>query len=274
MLPTTRPDRKNLTIFTSPDQQQQQPEAEAARTTTTSPIAVNKRRVHLLRDGLILLVSMILAVAFIVWGPKGDFLAGRAFTVTTTNEVTYIYYNWTVQLPLDTPKLNMQAWNNRLVGSVTFMPAPAQDKHYTISIETTAAGRMFTITPWTMGQTQQSGFGIVVSDLLPNVWGIDYANVVVYIPSHRNYSELVWNTYPPATAYASLPGRKWNVHFEGLTQAGIYYDKFRVKTDGGSITSTGIHAAEGWLTTVHGDIDGVFNVPDGYLHTDTNGNGE
>ncbi|KAG8765926.1 hypothetical protein FRC15_006691 [Serendipita sp. 397] len=237
MLPTTRPDKKSLNSFTFPAQGQQQvQEADAVR--TTSPVAVNKRRVHLLRDGLLILVSLILAVAFIVWGPKGDFLAGRAFTVTTTNEVTYIYYNWTVQLPLETPTLNMQVWNNRLVGTVRFVPAPAEDKHYTISVETTAAGGMFKLTPWTMGQTQQSGFGIVVSDLLPNTWGIDYANVVVYIPSNRNYSELIWNTYPPATAYASLPGRKWNIHFDGLTQANIYYDKFRVKTDGGSVTST------------------------------------
>ena len=28
-----------------------------------------------------MLVSIILAVTFIVWGPTGDFIAGRAFTV-------------------------------------------------------------------------------------------------------------------------------------------------------------------------------------------------
>ncbi|KAG8801594.1 hypothetical protein FRC16_000148, partial [Serendipita sp. 398] len=60
--------------------------------------------------------------------------------------------------------------------------------------------------------------------------------------------------------------------------ANIYYDKFRVKTDGGSVTSTtdksdskGIHAAEGWITTVHGDIDGVFNVPNSTLHLNVDG---
>jgi hypothetical protein len=34
-----------------------------------------------IRDGLIVIISLILAVAFLVFGPTGDFIAGRAFTV-------------------------------------------------------------------------------------------------------------------------------------------------------------------------------------------------
>lgn len=84
------------------------------------------------------------------------------FQITTTNEVTYIYYNWTLTLPLETPTLNMQAWNNRLIGSLVFTAAPSTDTHYTVNVETTAPSGMFKLTPWTMEQAQQSGFGIVV----------------------------------------------------------------------------------------------------------------
>jgi hypothetical protein len=77
--------------------------------------------------------------------------------------VTYIYYNWTIQLPLVTPTLNMQAYNNRLVGSVLFTPAPSTDTHYTISIETTVVNGPFTFTPWTMADTDESGFTVDVS---------------------------------------------------------------------------------------------------------------
>jgi hypothetical protein len=58
----------------------------------------------------------------------------------------------------------MQAWNNRLVGDILFTAAPATDTHYTINVETTAPGGMFKLTPWTMDETQQSGFGVVVSE--------------------------------------------------------------------------------------------------------------
>jgi hypothetical protein len=58
----------------------------------------------------------------------------------------------------------MQAYNNRLVGDVLFTSAPSTDTHYTINIETTAPGGMFKLTPWTMDETQQSGFGVVVSE--------------------------------------------------------------------------------------------------------------
>jgi len=259
MLPTTSP--KKLSIFTSGVPPNRQPETPIA---AEGPVG-GKSRVHAVRELLIRVLGIILATAFIIWGPAGDFIAGRAFTITTTNEVTYIFYNWTVTLPLSTPSLNMQAWNNRLVGSVRFTSAPKTDTHYTINIETTAPGGMFKLTPWTMDQTQQSGFGIVVSDLLPNTYGIDYANVVVSIPSDRHYSELIWNTYPPATATSSLPTRKWNVKFDNLTQAGIYFDKVRILTDKGTIGSTGVRAAEGYFQTVGGTISGEYTVPPDHL---------
>lgn len=203
----------------------------------------------------------LLGVAFILWGPAGDFIAGRAFTISTTNEITYVFYNWTVTLPLSTPTLNMQAWNNRLIGDITFTSAPSTDTHYTINIETTAPGGMFKLTPWTMDETQQSGFGIVVSDLLPNTYGIDYANIVVYIPANRDYSDLIWNTYPSTSNYNSLPGRKWNVNFNNLTGAGIIFDSIKVVTDRGNIVSTGVRASSGYFESIGGTIAGQYTIP-------------
>lgn len=81
MLPTTRPNKK-LSIFTGsifPSGQQQEPDASAEPAPTSG-------RGRLLRTGVILLVSLILAVAFIVWGPSGDFVGGRAFTVSPVPE--------------------------------------------------------------------------------------------------------------------------------------------------------------------------------------------
>jgi hypothetical protein len=78
MLPTTDP-RKKPTIFTSslfPNGQQDEPVA------AEEPAPV-KSRVHLIRRVLIAVASVVLAVAFITWGPSGDFIAGRAFTVSS-----------------------------------------------------------------------------------------------------------------------------------------------------------------------------------------------
>jgi hypothetical protein len=269
-LPTTRPDKK-LSLFTSslfPNGEQSNSAGASG-----SPVVAEttSRRKRLLRDGLILLVSIILSVAFIVWGPAGDFIAGRAFTVSTTNEIAYVYYNWTMTLPLTTPSLNMQAYNNRLIGSIRFTRAPISSNHFTINIETTAPGHMFKLTPWVMAGSQQAGFGIVVSDLLPNSYGIDYANVVVGIPAGRSYGNLTWNTYPPAEGYQSIPGRRWDVHFDNLTEAGIGFDRVMVKTDGGSITSSGVRGNDITVVTVHGDINGNFTAPENHLHNSTNG---
>jgi hypothetical protein len=73
MLPTTRP-KKKLSIFTS-------------SIFPNGPVAAEepapaKSRVHLIRQVLIGVVSLVLAIAFIVWGPSGDFISGRAFTVS------------------------------------------------------------------------------------------------------------------------------------------------------------------------------------------------
>jgi len=220
-----------------------------------------KGRVHLIREVFIRVVSLVLAVAFIVWGPAGNFIAGRAFTITTTNEVTYVFYNWTVTLPISTQSLNMQAWNTRLLGDVRFATAPAYTNQYTINIETTAPSNMFKLTPWSMDETAQSGFDIEVNDLLPNTYGIDYANIVVYIPADAHYSAIVWNTIPLTTSDPSLPGHKWNVNFDNLTNAGIYFDQVRIITDSGAITSTGIRASEGYFQTNSGPITGEYTIP-------------
>lgn len=79
MLPT-RPDKKPA-IFTSslfPNGEQEQ---EA-----NTRLPEESRKKQLLRNGLVVLVSTVLAIAFIIWGPAADFIAGRAFTVSMTAE--------------------------------------------------------------------------------------------------------------------------------------------------------------------------------------------
>jgi hypothetical protein len=76
MLPTT-PTKKKPAIFTSLFSNGQRDEPVAA-----GEPAPAKGRVHLIREVFIRVVSLVLAVAFIVWGPAGNFIAGRAFTVS------------------------------------------------------------------------------------------------------------------------------------------------------------------------------------------------
>ncbi|KIM28943.1 hypothetical protein M408DRAFT_328998 [Serendipita vermifera MAFF 305830] len=283
---SNRPDKKRPSLFfpgiSSGDVQQGQSGPEqlgsgsvAAETGSSRPgmSADTKaaRKSQMIRDGIIFIICLALSVVYIVLGPAGEFIAGRAFTVSTSKEVTYIYYNWTVQLPASTPSLNMQAYNNRLVGSVLFTPAPATDNHYTISIETTVVNGPFTMHPWTMYDTQESGFTINISDILPNTYEIDYANIIVYIPSHHSYSKLTWNTYPISNSSSALPLRKWNVAFNNLTNAGITFEKIRVLTDAGSIDSDGIHAGSGYFQTLHGPISGEYTVPTANLTFNMNG---
>ncbi|PVG02642.1 hypothetical protein CPB86DRAFT_532047 [Serendipita vermifera] len=270
MLPTTAPAKKPYLFTTSLYQNENQAQPDNVEE-TTSPSLQASRRNYMIRDALVLLVCIILSVAFIVWGPSGDFIAGRAFTVSTSNEVTYIFYNWTVQIPMDSLTLNMQARNNRLVGDITFKTTSVLTTHYTVNIETTAPASMFKMT--TMSTAQQCGFSIVVDDRLPNVYGIDYANVVVYLPAQKHYKSLIWNTYPPnEDSPASLEGRKWNIHFENLTHAEIAFDKVRVETDRGVINSKGIRSTEGYFETMKGGkITGEYTVPKANLTFNDNG---
>jgi hypothetical protein len=281
---TARPDKKKLSLFfpgiSSSDAENDgvngagAGDSNAGNLSPAPPTPVNAKQVQrrqMIRDGIIIFISLVLSVAFLVFGPAGDFIAGRAFTITTTNQVTYIYYNWTIQLPLSTPTLNMQAHNNRLVGSVLLAPAPSTDNHYTVSIETTVRNGPFTFTPWTMYEAQESGFTVDISDLLPNTYNIDYANIIVYMPSGRHYSSLIWNTYPIPAGYATLPSRKWNVAFNNLTEAGIQFDKIRILTDGGGISSKGVRASEGYFQTLAGPITGEYTIPPSRLTFNTSG---
>jgi len=101
---------------------------------------------------------------------------------------------------------------------------------------------------------------------------------VVYIPADAHYSAIVWNTIPLTTSDPSLPGHKWNVNFDNLTNAGIYFDQVRIITDSGAITSTvsdtilrvmplseadiqGIRASEGYFQTNSGPITGEYTIP-------------
>lgn len=66
----------------------------------------------------------------------------------------------------------MDAYNNRIVGSILFTAAPATDNHYTISIETTVVNGPFSLTPWTMYEEQKSGFNIDVSPVPRGSFGL------------------------------------------------------------------------------------------------------
>jgi hypothetical protein len=79
MLPSTRSDKKKPSLFTS----SLFPSGEQQEASTHLPEEGRKKR--LLRDGLIVVVSMVLAISFILWGPATDFIAGRAFTVSRTS---------------------------------------------------------------------------------------------------------------------------------------------------------------------------------------------
>lgn len=215
------------------------------------------RRNQIISIGVILLFTIALFVVYIVLAPVLTMKKGL--------------YNWTFELPVSTPSLNMQAWNNRLVGSILFTPAPATDDHFTVSIETTVVKRQFAVRPWTVHDVQESGFTITVSDFLQNANATDYANIIVYIPSHYSYSKLTWNTYPLSNSSATLPFRKWNVAFNDLNDAGIRFEKIRVITDAGSIHSDGIRASSGYFQTSHGPISGKYTVPTANLTFNTNG---
>jgi hypothetical protein len=91
---TNRPDKKKLSLFFPGISSSDAPNddvngAGAARTSAgnqstpppTPVLAKQAQRKQMIRDGLIIAVSLILAVAFLVFGPSGDFIAGRAFTV-------------------------------------------------------------------------------------------------------------------------------------------------------------------------------------------------
>jgi hypothetical protein len=121
----------------------------------------------ILRNVAITVISLALAALWIVLGPHGDFLNGRAFTVSTLDQITYVFYNWTISLPLNsTSQYRFQAWNNRLVGKTSFVPVDmahglGDPNRIVVSIETTARPNdQFSINPWT-GQGL-IGFSVVV----------------------------------------------------------------------------------------------------------------
>lgn len=112
-----------------------------------------------------------------------------------------------------------------------------------------------------------------VSDLLTNTYSIDYVNVIVYIPASHIYNQLIWNTYPNVTSEVTLPSRKWNVAFGNLTDANIQFSKIKVVTDGGTISSKGLSAGEGYFQTQGGPITGEYTVPPTKLVLNTSGGG-
>jgi hypothetical protein len=124
----------------------------------------------ILRNSAITLVSLALAALWVALGPHGNFLNGRAFTVSTLDQVTYIYYNWSFSLPLDpSAQYRFQAWNNRLAGKTSFVPSDRghglidpNKNQIRVSVETTAPpNRHFSINPWTGQRT--IGFSALVS---------------------------------------------------------------------------------------------------------------
>lgn len=93
MLPTpsiasNKPDGKKLSLFfpgiSSSDAQQGENGMGSA---ATSPVPVTPidtkeaRRKQMIRDGIILFLTFALAIVYLIFGPAGDFIAGRAFTV-------------------------------------------------------------------------------------------------------------------------------------------------------------------------------------------------
>jgi hypothetical protein len=103
----------------------------------------------ILRNAAITLVSLTLAALWIALGPHGDFLDGRAFSVSTLDQVTYVFYNWSITLPLDqTTQYRFQAYNNRLVGKTSFVAVDSERRlgdpnGIFVSIETTASPAQF-----------------------------------------------------------------------------------------------------------------------------------
>jgi hypothetical protein len=86
-----RPDKKKLSLIfpgiSSSDAQNDGVNGAGASAGDFSPNpltpvhAKQTQRRQMIRDGIIVFVSLILSVAFLVFGPAGDFIAGRAFTV-------------------------------------------------------------------------------------------------------------------------------------------------------------------------------------------------
>jgi len=112
-----------------------------------------------------------------------------------------------------------------------------------------------------------------VSDLVPNTYNIDYANIIFYIPAQNSYSSLTWNTSPITPTSATLPIRKWNVAFDNLTAAAIQFDSISITTDSGAISSMGIRAGEGYFQTSGGPITGEYTIPPTHLTFNTSGGG-
>lgn len=77
MLPTSRPDNKLTLSYPFAGGEQQQENV----TTSSAPVAPSQKG-YLVREVFIRVFILILAIAFVIWGPAGDFIAGRAFTVS------------------------------------------------------------------------------------------------------------------------------------------------------------------------------------------------
>ena len=123
----------------------------------------------LLRNAAITLLSLTLAALWIALGPHGDFLNGRAFTVSTLDQITYVFYNLSISLPLDTnSQYRFQAWNDRLIGKTSFVPVDSahnlgDPNRIVVSVETTARptarpDRQFSVSPW-------NGRGVIGLDI-------------------------------------------------------------------------------------------------------------
>ena len=75
-----------------------------------------------------------------------------------------------------------------------------------------------------------------VYENLPNKYGIDYANVIVYFPRNFRYKSLIWMTTPRKHSSTDVPpNRQWSVHMNNLTAAGMHFQDVKIYTDTGDI---------------------------------------
>jgi len=219
----------------------------------------------ILRNAAITLVSLTLAALWIALGPHGDFLDGRAFSVSTLDQVTYVFYNWSITLPLDqTTQYRFQAYNNRLVGKTSFVAVDSERRlgdpnGIFVSIETTASPAQFSFRRQTLPGLLACD--IVIVDDLPNIYGIDYANIVVYLPPNFRYEALTWATSLQGNASGAFPGHKWAIHMNDLAAAGMHFQNVEITTDSGDINVAGLVADAGSFETKGGKITGNYTIP-------------
>lgn len=69
-----------------------------------------------------------------------------------------------------------------------------------------------------------------------NPYGIDYANIIVYLPRNLSYEALMWTTSPQKNVSTNVtPSPNWSIHMNNLEAAGIHFHQVEVLTDSGYI---------------------------------------